>query len=440
MKSQKFCTVCGCPVDDDAIFCESCGNKIEKVSVAKPKKKNRWLIGGIAGAVFAFLAGIAYVIIVLFFMDLPDLENYMFENKQAWIEIKYECESYNDESFYDGESAEIVFDDNNMPYALLIKDENSYPYHNLYVGDKRDAVNTAMKDDYNVIYESEDEIIFKKNNTNLWVGFVFLDDEVISIMATVDGEIINETLGELSTEEVAEVEGTATTEKEVAPPAEIPEYSGEWHDKITDRCNMSIVCQNDTSYDIKIDWGSSAWENTHWEFLAEYDTDKNALVYTGGKRYEEVYSETESGTELKQTLVSENESGTIEFKDGCLYWEGFVFEPAGSGYTSTSEKVGFPDADYILPYSDSVLVSEEDIKDLSLMKINYAKNEIYARHGRIFQSYELRNYFNNKWWYNGTIDGADFSDDMLSQVERDNIKFLTAAEYQIDPDGYQLDR
>lgn len=97
------------------------------------------------------------------------------------------------------------------------------------------------------------------------------------------------------------------------------------------------------------------------------------------------------------------------------------------------------DDDYILPDSSDVYLTEEDIEDLSLQEINYAKNEIYARHGRKFDSVELQEYFESKSWYNGTIDPADFKDSDLSKIERANVKLLKDREFSIDPKGYKLD-
>ena len=37
-----------------------------------------------------------------------------------------------------------------------------------------------------------------------------------------------------------------------------------------------------------------------------------------------------------------------------------------------------------------------------------AINEIYARHGRKFDTPEIRAYFENQKWYKGTIDPGDF--------------------------------
>ncbi|MBE5922971.1 MAG: YARHG domain-containing protein [Lachnospiraceae bacterium] len=96
--------------------------------------------------------------------------------------------------------------------------------------------------------------------------------------------------------------------------------------------------------------------------------------------------------------------------------------------------------DYIIPDSDTRKLTSSDISELSLQELNYAKNEIYARHGRKFDSAELRAYFESKSWYKGTIDPSDFSDNMLSGIERDNVTLLKNKEFSISPNGYQLDQ
>lgn len=96
--------------------------------------------------------------------------------------------------------------------------------------------------------------------------------------------------------------------------------------------------------------------------------------------------------------------------------------------------------DYIIPDSDTRKLTTEDIEDLSLRELNYAKNEIYARHGRKFDSPELRAFFESKSWYKGTIDPSDFSDNVLNQAERANVYLIKEMEYSINPNGYQLDQ
>lgn len=95
---------------------------------------------------------------------------------------------------------------------------------------------------------------------------------------------------------------------------------------------------------------------------------------------------------------------------------------------------------YILPESSSRLLTNADVAGLSLQQVNYAKNEIYARHGRLFDSRELQNYFNSQSWYSGTIAPANFSESLLSDVEKKNVTFLKDLEFSMSPNGYQLDQ
>ena len=59
--------------------------------------------------------------------------------------------------------------------------------------------------------------------------------------------------------------------------------------------------------------------------------------------------------------------------------------------------------DYILPDSDSRAYTYDELSNLSQDELRLAINEIYARHGRIFDAADLQNYFNSKSWYNGTV-------------------------------------
>lgn len=103
--------------------------------------------------------------------------------------------------------------------------------------------------------------------------------------------------------------------------------------------------------------------------------------------------------------------------------------------TETEEKT----ADYIIPDSDSKMLTDADVAGLSLKEINYAKNEIYARHGRKFDSKELRDYFNSKDWYDGKISPADFLERVFNRYEKKNSEFLARKEESMQRGGYRLD-
>lgn len=85
--------------------------------------------------------------------------------------------------------------------------------------------------------------------------------------------------------------------------------------------------------------------------------------------------------------------------------------------------------DYIIPDSSETILTYSDIEGLSKQEVNYAKNEIYAKHGRKFDSQKLQSYFNRKSWYNGVIDPENFNEEtMLSDIEYRNVVFLSERE------------
>lgn len=106
--------------------------------------------------------------------------------------------------------------------------------------------------------------------------------------------------------------------------------------------------------------------------------------------------------------------------------------------TDKKNAVAKKDSEYIIPDSNSRYLTESDISGLSLQQLNYAKNEIYARRGRKFDSVELQEYFGNKSWYRGTIEPSQFTNDMLNDYEIKNADLLSAREFAIDSGGYKL--
>lgn len=197
----------------------------------------------------------------------------------------------------------------------------------------------------------------------------------------------------------------------------------------TDTISLTGYVKNSTSGNRILQWS---------EGISIYGTDKTLLEDVKSARIDE--SSLPEGlldaVEDKEQIVV---SGKASVEDGKIYIEATkVCDTKGKDLSENySESLS---EDYIIPNSSSRLLSEEDIEDLTLQELNYAKNEIYARHGRKFDSKELQDYFNSKSWYEGTIAPADFSDDMLSKIERDNVKLIKNKEFSINPKGYQLDQ
>ena len=84
----------------------------------------------------------------------------------------------------------------------------------------------------------------------------------------------------------------------------------------------------------------------------------------------------------------------------------------------------YDDDDYILPDSGIRKLTNSDLAGLDSDELELARNEIYARAGRRFNTDYIQDYFDDKWWYVGTIEPEDFTEDMLNDVEKYNVNFI----------------
>lgn len=97
-------------------------------------------------------------------------------------------------------------------------------------------------------------------------------------------------------------------------------------------------------------------------------------------------------------------------------------------------------SDYILPESSSRQLSRSEILGMTAQELNYARNEIYARHGRKFQSVELSDYFQTRSWYQGLYEPENFQNNLLNEIEKANVALLYDREEEVCPGGYVLDQ
>ncbi len=79
--------------------------------------------------------------------------------------------------------------------------------------------------------------------------------------------------------------------------------------------------------------------------------------------------------------------------------------------------------DYLF-HTDTVYYTAEDFADCSNTILKLTKNEIYARHGRMFLDKELYTYFLTRMWYEPKYTPEEFNDSCLNDCERANLKLL----------------
>lgn len=161
-------------------------------------------------------------------------------------------------------------------------------------------------------------------------------------------------------------------------------------------------------------------ETTAASTIAQESNPQNAVIH---------YEEAGSGSTGMQSAGA---AGAYTSVDSNNYGNSSVDSTSyGSSDASTQtidvRSMSDPNA-YLCAWSSVAYLTREDLQSLDAATLRILRNEIYARHGRKFKSTELQQYFDSKVWYSGTIDPARFQDDMLSQIEKDNIKLIESYE------------
>ena len=77
---------------------------------------------------------------------------------------------------------------------------------------------------------------------------------------------------------------------------------------------------------------------------------------------------------------------------------------------------------------ENKLISEGMLRGLSLHELRLLRNEIYARHGRIFKTLWIEQYFGGQPWYDPK---EDFKDEDISGSDKTNIETIVAYENKL---------
>lgn len=88
------------------------------------------------------------------------------------------------------------------------------------------------------------------------------------------------------------------------------------------------------------------------------------------------------------------------------------------------------DGGYYRDDTSSRYYTDADVQNMSNEDLFYARNEIFARHGRMFSDPNLQAYFNSKTWYTPLYGPSEF-DSMpspLNDVEQKNVQLMMSVE------------
>ena len=79
-------------------------------------------------------------------------------------------------------------------------------------------------------------------------------------------------------------------------------------------------------------------------------------------------------------------------------------------------------------------VTKYTLQDLSILDsygLKITRNEIFARHGRMFNDQELQEYFKRQQWYVPQIAANEFDTSCLNEVEKYNVNIISVYEEQL---------
>ena len=93
-----------------------------------------------------------------------------------------------------------------------------------------------------------------------------------------------------------------------------------------------------------------------------------------------------------------------------------------------AENVHYDASQYQISISSIVLLTDYQVVNLTDNELWIARNEIYARHGKIFQNEYLNSYFNACSWYQPIEGKTEVNERELNEVELANLKTIIAAE------------
>lgn len=138
--------------------------------------------------------------------------------------------------------------------------------------------------------------------------------------------------------------------------------------------------------------------------------------------------------ELVTTIPSEDTDQVMDLKQSLTKTNGNdeSYEYTDDSYSYDEyDSYYMEDADYIFPESSTTYLDEGVLYNYTPYELMLGRNEIYARHGRIFDDPEIQTYFESKSWYEGTISGDEFDsqvDSIFNEYEKENVELISRVE------------
>ncbi len=129
-----------------------------------------------------------------------------------------------------------------------------------------------------------------------------------------------------------------------------------------------------------------------------------------------------------------NTSGQNTSNQGNTGSQGSTGGQGNTGTTQPQEPEA-PNNYYIFP-SDTTLITYSDMEGMSSDETYMLINEIYARHGKIFRTSSIQDYFESQQWYTPVSTSSDAITPLFNATEQENIRTIVAYQKEM---GYRED-
>lgn len=156
----------------------------------------------------------------------------------------------------------------------------------------------------------------------------------------------------------------------------------------------------------------------HDQWGGYYSADGAYYDGQGGYWDGDGYHSTGSGSSSTGSSSSGGSSSGVTIDDGS---------GSSSGGSSSGSNSGAYDDSYMMYDVDSRYISADELSSWSSEDLAKLRNEIFARHGRIFKTQKWIDYFSTKTWYVPRYDNVD---SMLNDYEWANLDVILKLEDQ----------
>lgn len=166
-----------------------------------------------------------------------------------------------------------------------------------------------------------------------------------------------------------------------------------------------------------------AAENDSDTAAPETDVSVTAVPNEAAADWESVYYERYYKIWDSERIMLAAIDSRLAYRENCSFYSEAVYYIEGGGGEYMMKTDISPLVEPLYP-TDLVYIEEEDFKDYPPVLLHILKNEIYARHGYIFQNEDLNNYFRGMIWYKPQYEPAEFDVSVFNEIEKHNLDIL----------------